>query len=85
MSESTNQQRKNSILQTVEAPWYSLLDFLEGKGLPVYNVIDPIDERIPSVLVAIGILILLLGGILFLLLGTGGGQETITLKVTAFS
>ncbi|MEK6902638.1 MAG: carboxypeptidase-like regulatory domain-containing protein, partial [archaeon] len=51
-----------------EDKWYAGLDFLDKHGIPVYKVIDPIDQRIPS-FALFSILVLL--GLIFLVLPFG--------------
>lgn len=51
-----------------EDKWYAGLDFLDKHGIPVYKVIDPIDQRIPS-FALFSILVLL--GLIFIVLPFG--------------
>jgi len=44
----------------IEDKWYDLLDWIEAKGVPVYSVVDPIEDAgIPSLPVFVGIFLLL--------------------------
>ena len=52
----------------LEDRYYAVLDWLESKGLPVYKVIDPIDEVIPSFALFSLVVLLLVLGVAWLLL-----------------
>ncbi|MBN2126964.1 MAG: carboxypeptidase regulatory-like domain-containing protein [Candidatus Diapherotrites archaeon] len=54
-----------------EDKWYNFLDSLESKGIPVYKVIDPIDKVVPSLAVAIGLVMVLVFLLVFLLFFSG--------------
>ena len=78
------ESESRSILAPIEKPWYSLLDFLDSKGVPVYNMIDPIDDHMPSVLLPILLLLLFFGVLLWLLFAGGaGGEVTLTINTLA--
>src|SRR3989338_4114390 len=53
---------------SMEDRYYAVLDWLESKGLPVYKVIDPIDEVIPSFALFSLVVLLLVLGVAWLLL-----------------
>ena len=47
--------------------YYGFLDFLEGRGIPVYKVVDALDSRnIPSFPIVILLVLLILAGFVFL-------------------
>jgi hypothetical protein len=48
---------------SLEDKWYSLMDFLDRKRLPVYKLVDPVDKIIPSF--ALFLLLIILGGLFF--------------------
>ena len=56
--------------------YYDKLDSLDGKGLPVYKIVDPIDKHVPSLVILIALVVLLfLGGAVWVassMLGVGG-------------
>lgn len=56
------------VYYSIEDRYYSFLDFLESKKIPVYKIIDPIDEVIPSFALFCLIILLLAFGIAWLLL-----------------
>ncbi|MDO8624867.1 MAG: hypothetical protein Q7R47_02195, partial [Candidatus Diapherotrites archaeon] len=56
----------------VEDRYYELLDRVDAR-VPVYSVIDPIDQYVPSMVLLLAIGLLLLGGIGWLALGSNGG------------
>ncbi|MDO8537984.1 MAG: carboxypeptidase-like regulatory domain-containing protein [archaeon] len=58
----------SDIYYKLEDKWYNFLDKVDEK-IPIYNIIDPIDKVIPSFIVFIVLILLLIGGIGFLLLG----------------
>ena len=58
--------------EKIQDKWYSLLDALDSKGVPVYSIVDPIENAgIPSLPVFVG-MVVLLGVVAFMLLGQGG-------------
>jgi hypothetical protein len=67
------------VYKKVEDKWFALLDWLQAKGLPVYSIIDPLEDRgIPSMPVAVAATIILLVLVWFLL-----AQGAATVKVTS--
>ncbi|QQR93114.1 MAG: carboxypeptidase regulatory-like domain-containing protein [Candidatus Iainarchaeum archaeon] len=71
---------ENGIWARMEDGWYSLLDKIDPV-LPVYRVIDPIDEKVPSLAVVLGIVALILALILIPpLLGGGNANAVVTLR-----
>ncbi|MFC2174421.1 collagen binding domain-containing protein [archaeon] len=72
-----------AIYKQVETKWYSLLDALSDKGVPVYKLVDPIENMgIPSFPLFVGGLIVLLALVAFLLIG-GAGGPALTVTVTS--
>ncbi|MDO8647323.1 MAG: carboxypeptidase-like regulatory domain-containing protein [Candidatus Diapherotrites archaeon] len=69
---------------SLEDRYYSALDWIEAKGVPIYKVIDPIDEVIPSFAVFCLVILLLFLGI-FWLLFFSSPQYSITVKVLELS
>jgi len=62
--------------KSMEDKWYALLDKI-NEYVPIYKVIDPIEEFVPSLPLFIGlILLLLVGTIAFFFLISGGGLLT---------
>ncbi|MBI5553591.1 MAG: carboxypeptidase regulatory-like domain-containing protein, partial [Candidatus Diapherotrites archaeon] len=64
-----------------EDRWYAFLDGLDGKGIPVYSVIEPLDKVIPSFML---VLVLALGILIFgvsLLVGPFGAPVDLTVLV----
>ena len=54
------------IYSQLEEKYYSFLDSLDGKGIPVYNIVDPIENAgIPSMPLFAGILIIHMLGFFF--------------------
>ncbi|GEM_PF-3488556 len=56
-------QPKAGLLATLEEKWYGLLDRID-EHVPIYKVIDPIDEVVPSFYLFSSILLLLIIGLL---------------------
>jgi len=54
------------IYYSIEDKYYSFLDFLESKKIPVYKIVDPIDEVIPSFALFCLIILLLAFGMLWI-------------------
>lgn len=71
----------SDIYYKLEDGWYNFLDKLDEK-IPVYNIIDPIDKVFPSFIVFIVIVLLLLGGIGFVLLGGNAPEPQGAVPVT---
>ncbi|MBM3282582.1 MAG: hypothetical protein FJY86_04575, partial [Candidatus Diapherotrites archaeon] len=65
------------IYHGLEDKWYSFLDSLDQKGIPVYGVVDPIDKVVPSLMVAAGGIFLLLLLLMLPLLGVMGGTDVV--------
>ncbi len=64
---------------SLEDKWYSILDTLDEKGIPVYKVIDPVDRVIPSLIVFSAIVLALIFGIVVLpVLGFSGTDVVVT-------
>lgn len=49
----------------LEDKYYKFLDWLDGKGIPVYKLADPIDKIVPSFIIVLIIATLLLSGIIY--------------------
>ncbi len=61
------------IYTSLEDKWYAFLDSLDAKGIPVYKIIDPIENAgIPSLPLFAGLIILIILGIWYASLGGGG-------------
>ncbi len=67
----------------LEDKWYSFLDSLDAKGIPVYKMIDPIEKAgIPSFPLFIGIVLLIVFGAIYISMpGGAGGISGIKLTV----
>ncbi|MBS3061454.1 MAG: carboxypeptidase regulatory-like domain-containing protein [Candidatus Diapherotrites archaeon] len=72
---------------SLEDRYYSFLDALESKGIPVYKVVDPIDSVVPSFPLFVLIVLLLLGGLLWFLVlpNLSFGNAQLNVKVLDFS
>ena len=63
-----------SIYSELEEKYYAFLDSLDTKGIPVYKLVDPIENAgIPSMPLAAGILIIILGLVAYALFGGPAG------------
>ncbi|MBU1120382.1 hypothetical protein KJ660_00730, partial [Candidatus Micrarchaeota archaeon] len=62
-----------AVYSKLENGFYSILDFIDSKGVPVYSVIDPIEERgIPAFPLFIALLVILISALFaFSVVGTG--------------
>jgi len=70
------------IYEKIEEKYYSFLDWIDGKGVPVYKVVDAIEaSNIPSFPIAI-IFTLLVLGLIFIGLSSmfGGGVLEVTIN-----
>ena len=62
------------IYKSLEGTWYSLLDGLSDKGVPIYKLIDPIENAgIPTLSLFVGVTIIVLALAAYILMATGGG------------
>lgn len=67
----------------LEEKYYKFLDWLDGKGIPIYKLVDPVDKVVPSfVLVLIIIGILLVGIVYAIALSVGVFPGTHDIVVT---
>ena len=69
--------------EKIEDKWYSFLDSLDAKGIPVYKIINPIEKiGIPSLPLFIAIILVLLGGIAFIAAppAVHGGSITVAVR-----
>jgi len=65
---------------SMEDKYYSVLDFLDGKGVPVYSVVDAMESKnVPSFPVVLILLTVLLGTVAFL---AAGAMSPLVFKVT---
>ena len=68
-------EKLSGIYAALEDKYYSFLDFLDGKGVPVYAYNDFLEEKgIPPFPLTVAVLLLVIAGITaFVSIGTGTG------------
>ncbi|MBU1939708.1 carboxypeptidase-like regulatory domain-containing protein, partial [Candidatus Micrarchaeota archaeon] len=71
----------NGIYASLEEKWYNLLDKVNGAGIPIYKLIDPIDNVVPSFALFLGIAALLVLGAIAMLFLSSPAQGTADLTV----
>lgn len=71
--EGPGKERKR-FFQSLEDKWYNALDWIDGKGLPVYKLVDPIDKLMPSLALFLVIVLALFAGFVFFVWGPLMGQ-----------
>ncbi|MFH1224881.1 MAG: carboxypeptidase-like regulatory domain-containing protein [Candidatus Diapherotrites archaeon] len=69
------------IYRGMENGYYSFLDSLDAKGIPVYKIIDPIDKIVPSLALLLGFVALVIIAGLFLLIAPMVVPQASTLKI----
>ncbi|MEK6820853.1 MAG: carboxypeptidase-like regulatory domain-containing protein, partial [archaeon] len=66
------------IYHAVEDHYYRVLDFIDQHGIPVYRVVDAIEaQNIPSLPIALFALLIVVGGLVVVLGGSGGTALTV--------
>ena len=65
---------------SMEDRYYAVLDWLEAKGIPVYKIVDPVDEVIPSFALSCLVALVLVLGIVWILFFTQQ-YYSVTVKV----
>ncbi|MDO8538092.1 MAG: carboxypeptidase-like regulatory domain-containing protein, partial [archaeon] len=73
----------SDVYKGLEDKYYAFMDSLDAKGIPVYKVIDPIENAgIPSFPVFILLILIILGAIGFFIFGIiSGGTETTNISI----
>ena len=62
------------VYSNLEDKWYSFLDSLDAKGIPVYKIIDPLENAgIPSFPLVLGVVTLIILGLVYVGMSSGGG------------
>ena len=85
-SSSSDSGEKKGLYKSLEEKWYGFLDSLEEKGIPVYKIIDPIENVVPSFpLFIVFVLLFLFGLIVLIFFLVGGGFSQIGLTEYSFS
>ncbi|PJD01305.1 hypothetical protein COU38_01730, partial [Candidatus Micrarchaeota archaeon CG10_big_fil_rev_8_21_14_0_10_54_18] len=74
---------RQGVYERLEDSWYSFLESLEGRGVPVHVVVEPLEMRgVPSLPAFLALIVLLAAASAFLFFGA---QETIGLSVKVLS